>query len=90
MFKEQREKIDKLDEQIITLLAERFKVVDEVGRIKKEHNIAVVQQERAESVKQRVSRLGAEKGLDPDFVRHIYTVMIDHAHEVENHILERD
>lgn len=84
LFKEHRARIDDLDERIITLLAERFEVVQDVGRIKAAQNIPVVQHERAESVKQRAARLAEERGLDGALVRHIYTLLIDHAHVMEN------
>lgn len=84
IFKEHRQRIDALDEQIVSALAERFDIVREVGNIKAEKNIPVVQSVRAESVKQRAARLAEEKGLDATLVRHIYTLMIDHAHVIEN------
>ena len=86
IFKDHRARIDVLDERIIAALAERFEIVREVGRIKAEQNIPVVQHARAESVKQRAARMAEERGLDGDLVRRIYTLMIDHAHVMENEI----
>lgn len=86
-LKDQRAKIDAIDSQIVKLLVERFRVVDEVARIKAQQNISVVQSERAEAVKTRVANLAEQDGLDGQLLRHIYTLIIDHAHVVENDII---
>lgn len=78
-----RQKIDDLDEQIITLIAERFKVVHQVGEAKAAHNISTVQPKRMEEVLDRVATLAIDRGLDPELARRLYSNMIDHAHTLE-------
>ena len=51
----QRAKIDALDARIIALLNERARVVQEVGRIKQQAGLAVVDPKRAEEVLQRIA-----------------------------------
>lgn len=75
--------IDAIDEELVALLVERFKIVREVGALKARTGMAVVQAERAEAVKQRVFRLAQEQGLDGRLLRAIYTLIIDHAHTLE-------
>lgn len=86
IFKDHRHRIDELDAQIVTALAERFKIVEEVGRIKAQRGIPVIQHQRAESVKQRAAKMAEEQGLDGRLVRHVYTLLIDHAHTMENEL----
>lgn len=79
-----RAEIDQLDEKIVKLLVDRFKIVHAVGELKARDGIAVIQSQRAEAVKDRVARLAMEQGLDGDLLRAIYTLMIDHAHVLEH------
>lgn len=86
---EYRRQIDALDDQIVALLAKRFEIVRAVGRMKARNNIPVVQSARVEEVKDRVAGIAKGQNLDPDFVRHLYQVMIDHAHTLEDNFAER-
>jgi chorismate mutase/prephenate dehydratase len=51
----QRAKIDALDARIIALLNERARVVQEVGRIKRQAGLAIVDPKRADEVLQRIA-----------------------------------
>lgn len=86
ILKDARDKIDALDERIVALLAERFRVVHEVGLIKAREGIAVVQAERAAQVRERVAALAEGQGLDGNLLRAIYTLVIEHAHTLENRV----
>ncbi len=81
---EYRADIDRLDENIVRLLVERFHIVDAVGQLKAREGLPVVQSQRAEEVKDRVARLASEQGLDGGLLRAIYTLLIDHAHILEH------
>jgi chorismate mutase-like protein len=87
---EYRKQIDALDNQIVELLARRFEIVRSVGRLKARIKIPVVQSARVDEVKDRVGTMAATKNLDPDFVRHLYQIMIDHAHTLEDNFSSRD
>jgi chorismate mutase len=49
-LREIREKISQIDDSIIALLIERFKLTDEVGRIKKLNNIPIENKEVEEKI----------------------------------------
>ena len=78
-----RNEIDRLDQEIVRLIAERFKVVHQVGVTKAKHKISTVQPKRMDEVLNRVAGIAQEHDLDPDLVRLLYTNMIDHAHKLE-------
>lgn len=82
-----RRNIDALDIELIDVLARRFAVVKAVGQYKSGTDIAVVQPVRAQAVKDRAAALAADKGIDEAFIRRLYEMMIDHAHDLENAIL---
>lgn len=50
MLREQRERIDQLDQQIVALLEERFAVSLEVGAIKAQHQLPVLDAEREQKI----------------------------------------
>lgn len=85
-----REQIDALDVELIDLLARRFAIVRSVGHWKAENNVKVVQSQRAEEVKDRVSDMAAQKGINPDLIRHMYEKMIDEAHIIEHAIADQE
>lgn len=83
-----RQKIDALDIELIDVLSRRIDVVRQVGELKAGTDISVVQPARAQAVKNRAAEMGVSKGLDEGFVRKVYDLMIDHAHELEHAILD--
>ena len=87
ILKPYRDRLDDLDDRIVDLLVERYNVIREVGHLKAEKNIPPVIQDRVNEVRERAAIRGAEKGLDPDFIRRLYTLMIDHAHDMEEEII---
>ena len=82
-----RKQIDACDEALIEALARRFDIVRKVGELKTNAGMEAIQPARAQSVKDRAVRLGQESGLDPDFMRRVYEVLIDYAHDVEHDII---
>lgn len=83
-----REQINALDRQLIDLFAKRFDIVRAVGELKAEKGIKVVQSERVVEVTDRAVQMGLEKNLDEDFIRGLYKLMIDLAHDMEHEIVE--
>ncbi len=64
--------IDQVDARILQDLAERMRWVQEIGRLKKQHHIPVLQLDRWETLlEDHVARAQAA-GLDPDFVKTIF------------------
>ena len=45
-----REKIDIIDDKIINLLVERFKIIEDVSELKKNNNIEVIQESRISEI----------------------------------------
>jgi len=84
-----RQQIDEYDQELIAILARRFGVVRQVGVFKVGAQMEAIQSARAQAVKDRAVRLGQEQGLDPNFMRRLYDVMIDYAHDIEHEILAR-
>lgn len=67
-----RERIDAIDEQLLSLLSSRMDVSREIGNYKQEHGIAILQPERWEALQERVLSLGKRQGLPEPFVRSVF------------------
>ncbi len=69
---ELREQIDKLDDKIIQIFEKRIKIVEDIGRYKKQQNITILQTKRWDDIlNQRIS-LGSRKGLSEEFILKVF------------------
>lgn len=85
---ELRARIDVLDADLLDLLASRMKVVDEIGKYKKQNNITILQPKRWDKILDKVSEKAREKGLDNEFLEKIFKAIhqasIDRQTEIMN------
>ena len=70
-----RAHIDVIDDNILELIASRMRLVDEIGRYKKENNITVLQPRRWESVLNKAIAGAGERGLDKKFVEELFKLI---------------
>lgn len=68
-----RESIDIIDESLIRSLAARMAAVKEIGEVKKESGLSIIQASRWDKVLARVLAEGRAAGLDDAFVREIFS-----------------
>ncbi|MGE5547181.1 MAG: chorismate mutase [Solirubrobacterales bacterium] len=73
---EVRDNIDRLDDRIVELLAERGRYVEQAARFKAT-KAAVVDNDRIEDIVLKVRHLANEYGTSPDLIEHIYRAMIN-------------
>lgn len=76
VLKKHRLKIDKIDAQLLKLLGDRFDVVRDVAKVKIKHDIPAFLGGRVNEVRNNAVKLGILYGIDPDFVRTLYTMLI--------------
>lgn len=81
---ELRSEISRADSKIIRDLAERMKAVASIGRIKREHNIPVLQLNRWEHLLDDHLAQAAEAGLDAQFVKALFEMI--HAQAVRRQL----
>ena len=67
-----RIKIDNADSQILDTLGNRMKVSEEIGKIKKKQNVAILQSARWNDILEKMISDGKEKGLSEDFILKIF------------------
>lgn len=67
-LKNLRLSIDKIDEEITTLIAKRMGIAEEIGAYKKQNQITILQPKRWEIIRERQLQFGQEKGLSVKFL----------------------
>ena len=81
-----REQIDSLDNEILQLLAERMKVAENIGRIKRENDVRILQSVRWESIAERTLARSASLGLSIEFLQTlldaIHVESINHQNKI--------
>ncbi|MEM1986609.1 MAG: chorismate mutase [Nitrososphaeria archaeon] len=78
-----RERIDYIDEEIVKLLAERVKVAKDIGRLKKEKGLPIVDSQRENEVYTRAIRLALENGLSPEDCENIFKGIVQMCRKVQ-------
>ena len=78
-----RARIDQLDENLVELLAHRFRVTDEVGRLKASTGLSAVDPEREASQEARLAALAAKHSVSPAVVARVFRALVEEA--VSNH-----
>ena len=63
-----REKIDKFDEDIMNLFSERMKVSRDIGKYKKDNDVAILQSKRWEDILTHMTEKGEKLKLNAEFV----------------------
>jgi chorismate mutase-like protein len=82
-----RKDIDRVDEVLVRLLNERARCVCEIGRLKKEQQIAIYQPDREKLVLQHVRAIAAEGPLGPDAIARLFERIIDEARRLERRVV---
>jgi len=72
-----RSSIDNIDAALVSMLAERFKVTQAVGRYKAEMNLPPADPGREEKQIARLRRLANDAQLDPNFTEQFLRFIID-------------
>ncbi|MCW8107816.1 prephenate dehydratase [Alteromonas ponticola] len=72
-----REKITRVDQQLIHLFAQRRSLTNEVAETKIKHHIPVRDVRREEQLLVRLIKTGQEAGLDPHYVTQLFHVIIE-------------
>lgn len=83
-----RAKIDVIDNQVIELLGKRMQIADNIGLLKKQKNVAVLQSKRWNEILGKMVLEGEEKGLSEEFILKLFKAIhqesINHQEKVIN------
>jgi chorismate mutase len=83
-----RTQIDVIDASLLESLSKRMKIANEIGELKKSHNVAVLQSKRWNEILGKMILDGDEKGLSEEFILRIFKAIhqesINHQEEIIN------
>ena len=85
-----RNRIDVLDENILSLLSERMGIAREIGQYKKENNMTILQVERWNEILRTRLQSGEIKELEKDFIRSLYSLIHDESIHQQTEIFNKD
>jgi len=88
-LKETREHLDRLDNAIVLLLAERLSLIPHVADYKIKHGILRNQPEREKEILLEKSKLGNKYGLRKKYVEDIFRRVIEESHIIEKKIMAK-
>ncbi len=82
-LEELRRSIDNLDAALINVVAERFRLTQQVGEYKKLKNLSLADKSREARQIERLRQLARQSELDPDFAERLIRFIIDEV--IRNH-----
>jgi chorismate mutase len=85
---ELRETIDQLDLDLLSVLARRMDVVEQIGRIKKANGLTVLQAGRWDQIVRRMHQAGSERGLSEGFIDTVFRAIHEEAINKQQRILD--
>jgi chorismate mutase len=74
-----RRSIDDLDGSLIAILAERFRLTEEIGRLKATHGVQATDSKREGEQREHFRKLASLHGLDEEIALDIMTRIIEHV-----------
>jgi len=89
-LEELRTEIDKLDGELMQLLARRMEVVGEIGAYKKENNITILQLKRWKHIIEDRLAIGTNLGLDRDFLLLLLELVHETSIKLQTKIFNQD
>jgi len=89
IIKKLRAQIDKIDEKLLKILAERFKITQKVGEYKKKYKLPVIDREREKEIFQKRKLLAEKLGLDALMVKQIFHLIIKNVKKKHRQILKK-
>ncbi len=83
-----RTQIDEIDSKLLNILDKRMKIADSIGALKKERNVAVLQNKRWNEILGKMVLEGEERGLSEEFIlkmfKAIHQESIAHQEKIIN------
>lgn len=89
-LEELRTEIDKLDGELIDLLARRMEVVDEIGAYKKRNNITILQLKRWQHIIEDRLAIGTNLGLNKKFLLQLLELVHEASIQRQTDIFNKD
>lgn len=88
IIKSHRDSIDEIDKEILQLFKTRFIHVKEVGKLKVEFNIPMMQEKRVELIFKEREAFSSNLGLPTNFGYKLYQLVLQYACEYQIDVMK--
>lgn len=85
-----REQIDTIDNELVEILAQRMKVVGQIGEYKKDNNVTTLQVARWDALLNDRVAAGLKNGLKEEFVKEIYKLIHKESIKKQSEIMNNE
>lgn len=82
-----RRQIDQLDSETFELLSKRMRVAEQIGKVKKENNVAILQGGRWSSIVDKVVSESPKLGLSEEFLKTVLEAIHNESINLQNRIM---
>ncbi|MBN1339516.1 MAG: bifunctional 3-deoxy-7-phosphoheptulonate synthase/chorismate mutase type II [Bacteroidales bacterium] len=89
-LEELRTEIDKIDAELINLLARRMDIVTEIGEYKRNHNVTILQIKRWGNIVRDRLKTGMDTGLDTEYLRKLFEIVHNESIKLQAEIMNRN
>ena len=83
-----REEINRIDENIITLLSKRMEVAKSIAALKKVKGISVEDRDREKTLFLKLEREARRNNINEEFVSEVFGLIVSHSKLIQSKILE--
>ncbi len=84
-----RTEVDKLDVELLQILAKRLEIIDEIGQYKNENDITILQMKRWVGIIEDRLSIGKELGLEEQFLKRILNIIHRESIQRQTDIFKR-
>lgn len=84
-----RQKIDDIDDELMTVLKKRMHIIEEIGQYKKEHNITVFQLERWQEILRTRPKWAEKLGITESLVEKMCLLLHDESIRIQTEIMNK-
>ena len=83
-----RKHVDRTDAIIVTVLAERMSLVEDIARIKKRYNFQIFDEKRDGTILKNFLKHSKRYGLNPSFAEEVFLSVMNEAKRVQRKIVK--
>jgi chorismate mutase len=85
-----RAELDSLDLRLLETVRDRIRVGVRIAEVKRDHAVPMMQPHRIAVVQDRAAAFAAEHGVDGDFLKRLYDLLIAETCRVEDLVIAGD
>jgi chorismate mutase len=78
-----RQKIDKIDDGLLSLLKDRIELMEKIGKIKKQNSLSIRDKKREKQKIEIIEQKASSLKLPQQLIKKIWTLLFTHSEEIE-------